>query len=823
MDGIPYPREELFARRGPRSFPHTATEAAFLLGGIGTGNVSLGSRGELRDWELWNRPGKGQSMPYAFFAIRAQAAGSPPVSRVLEAEVTGPHAESHGYEPGSVAGLGHFPGAVMSARYPFVEVRFESGRFPVDVSLEAYTPFIPLDADESGIPGAVLRYRVRNRSGVACAVSIAGSLPNLSHLKVREKTGFRGLSFAGTSVNEVRDDASLRGLWLHAQGVPADSLYAGSLALLTDTAASPGAEVTAKREWLCAGWWDGLRDFWDDFAADGRLETESVYKAKAPQGKTDLRVASLCLSADLAPGAERTFTFFLSWCFPNRVANWDEDVPVLPAPGGRPIIRNWYAKRFPDAWAAGSHLARRLARLESLSRAFTDALYGGTLPDVVVDAAASNITVLRSTSCFRLETGDFLGFEGCFDDRGCCDGNCTHVWNYAQTLAFLFPELERTMRRIEFGLETDDEGKMTFRTYKVFGLPQWKMHPAVDGQLGTIVRLYRDWKLSGDETFLRSLWPAAARALDYAFTKWDADGDGLLDSEQHNTYDIEFHGPNSLANSMFCAALTAGSAMAAAMEDAARAERWMAAAKTCARLMDERLWNGSYYEQRVPDVDEHKYQYGMGCLSDQLFGQFLAHVAGLGHVVPAERARAAMAAVYRHNFIGDLREHECLQRTYALNGERGLVLCTWPRGGRPLLPFVYSDEVWTGIEYQVASHLIMEGLVEEGLAVAKAVRDRHDGIRRNPWDEVECGHHYVRSMASWGLVIAMSGFRCDAARGTVAFRPAVSGEFRSFFSTGRCWGIYERTRDPATGKLVERVEVLHGDPQSARLSGGTVA
>ena len=661
MEGVPYSTEELFSRAGPRVFPHTAREAAFLLGGIGTGNVSVGARGELRDWELWNRPARGQALPYAFFAIRAASVGGsatgaaapaqgPAQCRVLEAELTAPHTPSHGYDPGTAAGLPRFPGSSMSARYPFVEVRFDRGAFPVDVSLEAFTPFIPLDADDSGIPGAVLRYRVRNVSGAPCRVSVVGSLSNFSHIKTREQVRFRTNTFAGKSVNEVREESGLRGLWLHADGVPADSLYQGSLAL-TAPSAVPGITITAKRQWLCGGWWDGFRDFWDDFTEDGELSLESTYKARAPQIEKDPRVGSLCQSALLAAGEERTFTFILSWSFPNRVSHWNEDAPVGPPPAGRPIVRNWYARRFPDAWTAAQYLASNLQRLEAVSRQFTDAFYGGTLPAVVVDAAASNITVLRSTSCFRLESGEFLSYEGCFDESGCCDGNCTHVWNYAQTLAFLFPELERTMRRIEFGLETDQQGKMTFRTYKVFGLPQWQMHPAVDGQLGTLVRLYRDWKISGDNGFLKELWPAAARSLDFAFEKWDSDGDGLLDSEQHNTYDIEFHGPNSLANSMFCAALKAGSEMAAAMGDTARSARWAAAAVTCSKLMDERLWNGSYYQQQLADLDEYKYQYGSGCLSDQVFGQFLAHAAGLGHVIPAGHSKEAVASIYRHNFV----------------------------------------------------------------------------------------------------------------------------------------------------------------------------
>jgi hypothetical protein len=139
----------------------------------------------------------------------------------------------------------------------------------------------------------------------------------------------------------------------------------------------------------------------------------------------------------------------------------------------------------------------------------------------------------------------------------------------------------------------------------------------------------------------------------------------------------------------------------------------------------------------------------------------------------------------------DFREFSNGQRTYALNDERGLLLCSWPKGGRPPLPFVYSDEVWTGIEYHVASHLIYEGMIEEGLTVAKAVRDRYDGLRRNPWDEVECGHHYARAMSSWGLLPALTGFSYSGVEKRLEFAPKINAEdFASFWSTGSGWGRF---------------------------------
>jgi non-lysosomal glucosylceramidase len=333
---------------------------------------------------------------------------------------------------------------------------------------------------------------------------------------------------------------------------------------------------------------------------------------------------------------------------------------------------------------------------------------------------------------------------------------------------------------------------MRFRTNAVFDNEPHEFHAAVDGQLGTVVRLYREWRFSGDDAFLAELYPAAKRALDYAFTTWDSDGDLVLDSQQHNTYDIEFYGPNSLANSVFLAALRAGAAMAEQQGDDEAAARWSEAAELGAERTDALLYNGEYYVQRIEDVDAYRYQYGLGCLSDQLLGQTHAHLVGLGHVLPAEHVRSAIGAVFRHNFRRDFTDYASVQRTYALNDDEGLVLCTWPEGGRPRIPFVYSDEVWSGIEYQVAANLIYEGLVEEGLTIVRAVRNRHDGVRRSPWNEAECGNHYARSLASWSVLIALTDAQWDARRRSLRLAPVAAavqdGVFRSFFSTGAGWG-----------------------------------
>jgi uncharacterized protein (DUF608 family) len=512
-------------------------------------------------------------------------------------------------------------------------------------------------------------------------------------------------------------------------------------------------------------------------------------------------VGSLGVTASLGPFEETTVPFVLAWSFPN-VKNYFD---VVAKQRGT-VFRNHYAARFADAWAAADYLVKNLPRLERDSRAFHDILFSSTLPPYVLDAVSSQMSIIRTPTCLWLEGQGFFGFEGCDDRAGCCPLNCAHVWNYEQSLAFLFPSLERSMRETDFLNQVKPDGAMAFRT----SLPlhsgvYWDFKPAADGQMGRIISLYRDWQISGDNAFLKKLWPSAKRALEYAWTSWDADRDGLMEGEQHNTYDIEFYGPNSMMGGFYLGALLAGSRMAEAVGDRQAAARYRALFEKGRQKYDEILWNGEYYIQKSDQVMQKKYQYGEGCLSDQLLGQWISMVAGLGRLLPQDRLKTALGSIFRHNFRADFRDYSNVQRTYALNDEKGLLLCSWPKGGRPPLPFVYSDEVWTGIEYHVASHLMYEGLLEEGLSVVKAVRDRYDGWRRNPWNEIECGHHYARAMSSWGLLLALSGFSYSGVDMKMGFEPKLYlDNFRTLWTTGSGWGSYAqrlKTEKTVTAEL----------------------
>jgi hypothetical protein len=404
-------------QRRARGIPHTAQRAAFPLGGIGTGNVSLGARGELRDWEFENAPDKGRINPYSFFAIHAAPLGDDggdageAVTRVLEARITGRRDIDAGFLFEWQAGLPRLRGATMRGEYPVVDIDFDDDVLPVDVSLRAFTPLVPLDPDASGIPAAVLRYRVTNPSDRRVRVTIAGSV---SH------TAGRGEGPFGMRAQQTvrwREERGARGLDFGIR-LPEDDPDYGTLSLTTTD-----ESTTAKPQWVTGFWPDGARLFWNDLSDDGMLAPEprltledrprGLFADSAVDGAMDeeelferlprLRTGSLGIVHELAPGESRDFEFVLAWSFPNRRRSWRGNIVADDRPDAG-IVRNRYAVLWPDAWAAASHLHRELPALEATTLAFVEALYGGTLDPVIADAVGANIAAARSTTAFVVET-----------------------------------------------------------------------------------------------------------------------------------------------------------------------------------------------------------------------------------------------------------------------------------------------------------------------------------------------------------------------------------------------------------------------------------
>ncbi len=788
---------------------------AFPIGGIGTGCFSLSGRGELQDWEIFHRPNKMSLMPNTFFAIRTQTANGTTDTRVLRSwpdlplmgDVGGYNFYGFGFGARRETGAGfkHLQSATFRGEYPFAWIDFHDATLPVQASLMAYNPFIPLNVDDSGLPVGLFEITLTNPGTEVVDVSVAANLFNA--VGYRGHGGFTYVEngeFKGTgnrNFNRFVQADGLSAIVMTSETYGPDVPYGGSMALATSW-----PDISYQTAWLRGAWFDSLQTFWDEFSANGRLRERSYPEPTAPNTSD---TGSLVLHVRLKPGETAVLPVTISWYFPNFIKYWRDS--FLPADANPPTWRVPYANRFEDALDVAHYVHQHESRLRRETESFHTALFDSTLPIPVVDAISSQMSILKSTTVTLLQDGSFYGFEGVHSEAGCCEGSCDHVWNYALTHAYLFPSLERSMRTNDYRYSQHEDGRINFRLSLPLGTRDINFHPAADGQMGGIMQVYRDWKISGDSGWLRDVWPRVKRALEYAWRYWDYNQDGVMEGLQHNTYDIEFYGPNTMTTSWYLGALRCGVEMARAMGEAESAAKYEQLAEHGRAWVEANLFNGEYYEQQIdPAAAEHspvdteksmggqragnpKYQYGAGCLSDQVIGAWMGRVCGIEHILDPSHVRDTLRAIFRYNFRPTLRDHQNAQRVYAMGDEAGLLLCTWPRGGRPDLPFVYSDEVWSGIEYQVAGHLIYEGIVEEGLKIVAGLRARYDGERRNPWNELECGSHYARSLASWTLLLALSGFTCDLTVGHIGFKPVMTGDtFRCFWSTGTGWGVYEQ-------------------------------
>lgn len=787
---------------------HLAT-LAFPLGGVAAGSLSLGGRGQLRDWEIFNRAAKGNTPSYAFPAIYVKAGSGDAFARVLESRLLPPYEGQDGLGANNVPGLSRLASARFTGEYPLAEVDFDDDELPVAVTLQAFSPFIPHEPEESGLPAAVLRYHVHNPGTATAEVSIAFSIDN--PVKVSVDRGGAAQQHKDTRTNEIRRESHLSGLVMHNPGLEAGHPMKGEFAI--GAAASISGSLDLWRGWPSGRWWNSPMLFWDDFSADGKLEAETADHSV---------VGVVSQRRTIGAGESADFTFILAWRFPNRTPAWCG----WSAPKGdeNTIIGNHYCTRFASAWEAAVYLAEHLPELEARTRLFARSLRESTLPGRVKEAASANLSTLASTTCFRTADGEFHGFEGVDDHSGCCPGNCTHVWNYETATAHLFPTFARSLRQAAFGYSMDDAGAMHFRQL----LPDGKDRSgfaAADGQMGQIMHACLDWKLSGDTTWLKSMWPRLKKALEFAWVPggWDANRDGVLEGVQHNTYDVEFYGPNPMCGIYYLGALRAGEEMALAVGDTSSAHEYRRLFQSGSAWIDANLFNGEYFVQQIKgfakneiapslrsnmgsdDTEHPQYQVGQGCLVDQLIGQYLAEIAGLGRLVSQEHINKTLLSIFKYNYKRSLINHDTVQRTFALNNEAAIVICDYGKAERPKIPFPYFAEVMTGFEYSAAVMMIFAGLTAQGLECIANIRARYDGAKRNPWDEAECGHHYARAMASWSAIPALSGFRYDGPNEAVVAVPRITERpFRSFWSTATAWGSFSI-------RSSFELQVLHGE------------
>jgi uncharacterized protein (DUF608 family) len=797
----------------------TTREISFPLGGIGTGSIGLSGAGRLIDWEIYNRPNKGSTNGISHFAVRAERDGKVLDARVLNGpylgNLTGDHTGDfsrnygHGARRDSLAGIAHFKTCRFDGRFPIARLHFADERFPGEVALTAFNPFIPLNDVDSSIPAAMFAVELHNVTDAPIDYTVVGVLghgPTQHALATPLKKG-------GPAGIQITTDE-------HETDAPE---YA-QLVLATD------AKDASRQTYLYRGmWFDALEVYWKDLNQPGPFKDRTYPAAERAGGMRRDRECSLqAAHVTVAPGERRQVRFVIAWYVPNFTKYWISATWHFQHPSAATgTWKNWYAAQWRSAADVASYALGAWDRLAAETTLFRDALYASDLPLPVLDAAAANLSILKSPTTLRLEDGTFYGWEGLHPQAGSCEGSCTHVWNYQQAVPFLFPALERSMREADYTHNMNEIGGLSFRMSLPIGSGLFTERPCADGQFGDVMKAYRDWKLCGDDAWLRKLWPRIKRSIEYAWhpanpDKWDPKQTGVLWGRQHHTLDMELFGPNAWLTGFYLGALCAAAEMADAVGEAAAAKDYRAMFERGRRWVDDNLFNGEFYVQKLDlhdraqlkpyassvlsrrlmgaDVyvqywsEEHgelKYQIGDGCLIDQLLGQWHAHLYGLGAIFDDAKAVKALRAIYRHNFKERLGDTFNPCRLFGLYDEAGTIIVAWPEGThKPAVPAPYSQETFHGMEYAFGGALIQYGLVHEGVRVFRAVRERYNGANRNPWNELECGSNYARSMASWCGVLALSGFTFDARRHHIGFAPKLRDglAFSTFWSSGTAWG-----------------------------------
>ena len=782
---------------------------SFPIGGIGAGMFCMDGTGSISHLSINNKP-EIFNEPFSFAAISIK--GLKDGAKVLEAQVPewkmfGPAGSGNGGS-GKNYGLPRFKKGRFQPRFPFASLELEDKDIPLSVEVLGWSPFIPTDADNSSLPVGAMEYKFKNSSPNEIEAVFSWNSRNI----ISEKVGRILSTRNGFILTKDNSDGSPLG-------------STGFSASVNDN------NAVVDYCWFRGQWFDPHMILWENI--------ESCTIPNNPPVETAAPGASIYVPFKLKPGEEKTIAVTFSWYLPET----NLSIGILPVSNTKlPVYKPWYAERFKNLNEVTDYWNQNYSELKKNSELFRDAFFSSTLPPEVMEAVSANLTILKSPTVLRQSDGRLWGWEGCGDNEGCCHGSCTHVWNYAQAIPHLFPSLERTLRETEFKVSQNDQGHQTFRANMPISEPQHNFYAASDGQLGGIMKVYREWRIGGNTEWMKGLLPYVKKSLDYCIETWDPKHKGYLEEPHHNTYDIEFWGPDGMCTSFYLGALKAMIEMSKVAS--VPYDNYETLLNKGKLFMESELFDGEYFIQKVvwdglraPSPVEAaktslmttysdealelmkkegpKYQYGKGCLSDGILGMWIATVCGLEEPVDNKKVTSHLLAVHKYNLRTVLYNHANPQRpTYAAGKDGGLLLCTWPKEGKLSLPFVYSNEVWTGIEYQVASHLMFKGEVEKGLEIVRVCRQRYDGRVRNPFNEYECGNWYARAMSSYAMIEGLTGVRYDAVDHTL-FIDSKIGDFTGFLSTETGFGnVGLKNGNPF-------IKVVYGkiDPRKIMVSG----
>ena len=664
----------------------------------------------------------------------------------------------------------------FEATYPVATIRYIDDTLPVEISLQVYSPFIALDEQDSGLPATIFSFHVTNRSTTPVAISVLGWLENKAGIHSAKADSHERFTKSHSAKGFYAVEAGVRNKKTFTTDIMKQPDYGSMCIASLNETAKLNTDVSLQLS----------EDSFDQFAGN-----ETV---KATDEKL---IGAVSIHHLLLPGKDIISNFAITWHFPHF------SLKGIDGEG------RFYQNRFTSAGAVAQYIAQHFKKLSAQTKRWKNTWYDSTLPWWFLERTFSNISTLATTTCHRFGSGRFYAWEGV----GCCPGTCTHVWQYAQAVGRIFPALERdTRERVDLGLAfAEDTGMIWYRG-------EAAKQPAIDGQAGTVLRIYREHQMSANDQFLRRNWTKIKKAVQFVINQ-DKNNDGMEDTPMENTLDAVWEGEIAWIVGLCIAAVKAGEKMADEMHDIPFSQVCRAYVEQGRKNMEDKLFNGEYFIHR-PNGQEGKKNIGSynTCHIDQVYGQSWAFQAGLGRILDEAKTKTALTSLWKYNFTPDvgpyIKEHTG-GRPYALTGEGGMIMNTNPKndsnpyGENKAWQLGYFNECMSGFEHQVASHLMAEGMTDEALVLTRMIHDRYHAFKRNPFNEIECSDHYARAMASYGTFITACGFEYHGPKGFIRFAPKWDKEnFKAPFVTAGGWGSY--TQQIKNGKQVHRMDIKYG-------------
>jgi uncharacterized protein (DUF608 family) len=661
---------------------------------------------------------------------------------------------------------------IFEATYPMAKVRYIDKQLPIEISADVYSPFIALDEKNSGLPTTIYSFQIKNKSKLQVKVSILGWLENKVCLRSALETEQR--------VNKAISEPNFASVECQLQLFAQERVSAADFGTMGIMALNP--KSTAQTDFTLP-------------ISETSFTRSNLSKSAKPIHETHL--ASVASEVVVRPNATQTAHFALAWHFPNLQLN-----QVIEGHG------RFYNTLFASVTEVMRYVRTHFGTLSGKSHLWRETWYDSSLPWWFLERTFLNISTLATTTAHRFESGRFYAWEGV----GCCQGTCTHVWQYAQAMGRIFPALEKdTRKRVDLGLSLQPDGMIWYRG-------EVAKSPAIDGQAGTILRIYREHQMSADDTFLHSNWDKIKRATQFVIAQ-DRNGDGMEDTPLENTLDAVWDGEISWLVGLCIAAVKAGEQMATEMNDREFAQQCAEYVAKGRRNMEQNLFNGEYFIHR-PDAVKGRQKLGSYNTShiDQVYGQSWAHQVGLGRILDRDKTLSALRSLWKYNFTPDvgpyIKEHVG-GRPYALAGDGGMIMNTNPKNeARPYGEDVtwqigYFHECMSGFEHQVASHLMAEGMIDESLILTRMIHDRYHAAKRNPFNEIECSDHYARAMASFGTFITACGFEYHGPKGYIRFAPRMGADdFKAPFTSAEGWGTYQQKQQQT--RMKAEIHVKYG-------------